>query len=375
MTKNKNIFFLIASCLAVWCVIWAVCSNWPWIQNPYNSYALQAKSWLSGRLDLGTNYSHLEIAEFGGKYFISFPPFPSVVMLPFVLLGIPDGFAVLLVNILTLIFTYKLCLLKNCPHPEFITLFTLIGSNILLSQITAWVWFFAQGMSFLLTVMSFYFAERKKGILSLLCWALAIGCRPFQIVYLPLLMLILSGDSLKNTVTWFVAPAVIAIIYMSYNYARFGSVFEFGHNYLPEFLEAENGQFNYSYIADNLKTLIRLPKFENGILIFPRFNGMSVFLVFPIIIPTLVFSLKKLKNKEILLGYILAFIHILLITAHKTMGGYHFGNRYFIDVMPVMLYILLTCYPKGKTVYPMIPLFILGLGLNIIGITDMFLNA
>ena len=348
------------------------------MQNPYNSYALQARAWLSGHMDLGQNYSHLEIAEFGGKYFISFPPFPSVVMLPFVILGIPDGFAVLLVNILTVIFTYKLSLKKECPHPEFVTLFLLIASNILLTQITAWVWFFAQGLSFLLTIMSLYFAVSKKGIPSLICWALAIGCRPFQIVYLPLFLMILTEDGfqIKKTSAWFIAPFVIALVYMAYNFARFGSVFEFGHNYLPEFLEAENGQFHVSYILGNLKSLVRLPEIStDGRLIFPEFNGMSVFLAFPIIIPTLVFSLRKLKNKEILLGYILAILHIILITAHRTMGGYHFGNRYFIDVMPVMFYILLLSYPKGKSLYPMIPLFIFGLGLNIIGITNMFLNA
>ena len=87
MTKRNytNTLFLILSCIAVWAVVWSICGAWPWAQNPYNSYTLQAKAWLSGQIDLGRNYSHLEIAEYGGKYFISFPPFPSVVMLPFVI--------------------------------------------------------------------------------------------------------------------------------------------------------------------------------------------------------------------------------------------------------------------------------------------------
>ena len=48
--------------------------------NPYNSYALQAARWLEGHLDLAENYAHLEIASYGGRYFISFPPFSEVML-------------------------------------------------------------------------------------------------------------------------------------------------------------------------------------------------------------------------------------------------------------------------------------------------------
>jgi len=52
--------------------------------NDYNSYALQAHAWLNGRLDLGQNYTYLELAIFKGKYFVSFPPFPSFLLAPYV---------------------------------------------------------------------------------------------------------------------------------------------------------------------------------------------------------------------------------------------------------------------------------------------------
>ena len=53
-----------------------------------NHFALQADAWLHGHLDLpggAPAYTgHNDFVEFKGKTFISFPPFPSVVMLPFV---------------------------------------------------------------------------------------------------------------------------------------------------------------------------------------------------------------------------------------------------------------------------------------------------
>ena len=65
--------------LAVHFVVAAFSGSWPWSSNSYNSYLLQTLSWLEGRLDLGQNYEWLELAIFEGKFFVSFPPFPSFV--------------------------------------------------------------------------------------------------------------------------------------------------------------------------------------------------------------------------------------------------------------------------------------------------------
>ena len=63
--------------LAVHFVVGAFNGKWPWSGNAYNSYLLQAESWLQGRLDLGQNYEYLELAIFNNKFYVSFPPFPS----------------------------------------------------------------------------------------------------------------------------------------------------------------------------------------------------------------------------------------------------------------------------------------------------------
>ena len=65
--------------------------------TPFNHYALMANAWLHGRLDLAAGppaYSqNNDFAEFQGKTYISFPPFPAVLMLPFVkLAGSPENF-------------------------------------------------------------------------------------------------------------------------------------------------------------------------------------------------------------------------------------------------------------------------------------------
>src|SRR5689334_7339242 len=61
-----------------------------------NHYALLADAWLHGRLDLGhpppAYTQNNDFAEFQGKYYVSFPPFPAVILLPLVkIAGSPEN--------------------------------------------------------------------------------------------------------------------------------------------------------------------------------------------------------------------------------------------------------------------------------------------
>ncbi len=63
--------------------------------TPANHFALLADAWLHGRLDLGgpppAYTGNNDFAFFEGKHFISFPPFPALLLVPFVkLAGGPD---------------------------------------------------------------------------------------------------------------------------------------------------------------------------------------------------------------------------------------------------------------------------------------------
>ncbi len=168
---------------------------------------------------------------------------------------------------------------------------------------------------------------------------------------------------------------ILAISYMVLNYLRFGSIVEFGHNYLPEFMRAENGQFHVSYIANNLKSLLQLPQYqEDGKMVINHFGNLNFLIVSPVIVMTLaglLYAIVK-KNREILLLGILIVLlsvgYLLFLTAHRTMGGWHFGNRYAIDILPY-IYLLIgkitAKYPYLAKYY--IPLCIWGICVNAIG--------
>ena len=145
-SRKSQLMTVIFGCLWVYIIIWIFAGNYPWVENPYNSYLLQARRWLSGHTDLGVNYPHLEIAEYMGKYYISFPPLPSVVLLPFAILNIPDGFASLLASLITAVYLFRIFERHSSGNPVFYTLFVMVASNLLAVSANPWVWFIAQNM-------------------------------------------------------------------------------------------------------------------------------------------------------------------------------------------------------------------------------------
>lgn len=388
----KDFLMLLLCIIPIFALVYALTGCAPWSDNPYNSYALQAASWLEGRLDLGANYSHLEIAGYAGKYYVSFPPFPSYVLLPFAVFfgaNTPDNWIALFSALLGALYTLRLLrdFGKTGFSGVFWALFFSVGTNLLFVTVNGWVWFMAQNFCYTLTMMSLFYANRSKGGISLLCWAAAVGCRPFQILYIPVILYILYVNSgypnpfkmLSKHPLWLAGPIVLGASYMILNYLRFGSVFEFGHNYLPEFLEAENGQFSLAYIQENLANLFRIPEFTAGRWALPKFNGMAFWLVSPVFISyviCLVLSVLKKEKVNLALAVgipILICVHFLLLTSHRTMGGWHFGNRYTNDALPFLLYGMLLFMPKtDKYDFLHYPLFLFGLALNVLGTVAVY---
>ena len=378
---------LIFGITAIYFIVWSFTGQWPWSTNYYNSFALQADAWRSGNLDLGRDYSFLELAIYNGKYYVSFPPFPSFLIFPFtVFFGskTPDHFIALFSSWLGAFYALRLLRRFHKKDHLFWILFLMVGSNLLYVSVNGWVWFLAQNMAFTLSIMALYYAVAGKGGLSMACWAFSVGCRPFQVIYAPVLLYILykqmepaykMTDIIKRYFLWAVPTMLIASVYMALNYARFGSIIEFGHNYLPEFTDAEHGQFSSIYLKENFKRLFRLPKLgQDGVLDFHKFDGVAFWLVNPIVISYLIYYVSRCTRKyvdKVLLIVIpvLIALHLFLICLHKTLGGWHFGNRYTIDFLPFMFYSLLclTSYKNDWLMRFQYPIFIFGLALNVAG--------
>ena len=369
--KRSNLMFCAAAGLiaaAVILIIQAVTGQWFFKAQPYNSYILQAQSWLEGRLDLGQNYEYLELAIYNGKYFVSFPPFPSYLMLPLVALGWDscDGAIALASAIAGAVFSYRLAaeFIEDKKTALLMAALVTVGSNWLFTSLNAWVWFIAQNLAFTFTTAALFYALKGRAGVSFTLWACAVGCRPFQIIYIAVILYLLYSAYKKRAadmtilrmirghITAVIPACCIAVSYMILNYARFGSIIEFGHNYLPEFMRVDTGQFNIEYIKSNFGNLFRLPEISDGKIEFQSADGFCMFIASPILISFFVYwfiaMINGTKEERLALACVmlLFWIHMISITAHKTMGGSHYGNRYVNDALPAVFAAL--CFAVQK---------------------------
>ena len=339
----------LAALVCAYIVLYGVMGQGVLSHGTYDSYTRQAVAWWQGQPYLPENVSWLELALYNGQYYVSFPPFPSVVMAlltPIFGMNTPDNLVNTLFGIGTFLLIYRYLMRREYGgfYASLFALLMTLGSNLLYLSATGWVWFSAQTEGFFFSVLALYLllSEKKYAwALSFLSLGIAMACRPFQVIYAPVLLYILYHKmenvgffgKLLRCVPYMLPLLFVGLGMGAYNYARFGSVFEFGHNYLPEF--AYDPQFSFSYVPGNIAEIMKLPGADiEGF--WPKFNGTLFFLVNPVYILLFVCLVRKMNKKRIIwLACLMA--HLLITLCHKTMGGWQFGCRYLVDMLPFML--------------------------------------
>ena len=362
----------------------------------WDSYTLQALNWLQGRTYIpdGEKYQWLELAIYGGRYYVSFPPLPSVVMLPFAALfglGTPNNAIVGFYGLIAAALAYEIMLAagRSPRTSAFWALVCVWGSNMMWMTTNGGVWFQAQALNMVMCLAAVLCAMKGRKALSTTFLALAVGCRPWSAVYLPIFAVSFAWDEreqngglLKSCLAqWrcLIGPVLIGACYMAYNYVRFHDPLEFGHNYLPEFMEAEHGQFYIGYLWPNLKRLLTEPiRFQDGLLDVPLFQGFMFYVANPLFIIWAVHFIRRAVKKDLALEDILLAAgmgaELLLTCMHRTLGAWQFGARYTCDMLPFAYMFLAKRGPKRIADWE---LLIGGLAVvfNVYGAMHMFFNT
>ena len=358
---DRGTIVLLIMMLAMWMGLSAAIHTSPFGPTAYNTYTLQALSWLEGHTWV-ENHPHLELAIFNGRYYVSFPPLPSVVLLPFAFLfglNTPENGLVKCYACLSVLLIYKA--LRNAGYRSWDALLWAFlapfSSSFLTLTINGAVWYHAQTLAFLMVTAAIYCMTTDHMTLSLLLYALSVACRPFDALYaVPLFFVCWSINrkagrtfaEILHSLRWgVVLGLLVAAAIGCYNAARFGNPLEFGHNYLPEFSFQGGVQFSLGKVGENISKFVFGSPFAwaNGTPELEKF-GFSFLIACPVLTCMIVsFAmdlLRKQCTQEKAVVFCTFLLHLFLLLMHRTFGGYQFGARYCTDLIPyAFLYKLL----------------------------------
>jgi hypothetical protein len=177
---------------------------------------------------------------------------------------------------------------------------------------------------------------------------LAVGTRPNSIIsWLFVFGIVVqvmkeNNQGIKQMVAWAFKsgiPIILAIAgLLAYNYARFGTLADFGYTTLngdPEIIANAQtyGLFSPHFILSNLRVMLfNFPLIRPGASwpIQPSGNGMSIFLVTPV----LIYLFRRYERQWWSLGaWATVFCGLAFLLLYHNTGSRQFGYRYILDVI------------------------------------------
>ena len=265
--------------------------------TPYNHFALLAQAWLDGRLDLGgapPSYAgNNDFARFDGKWFVVFPSFPALLLVPLVKLAgsadkVQDGqFFLWLAGLGPALLFVALEKLRRFGRSErserdnlLLTLLFAFGTVYFFCAEQGTVWYAAHVVGVILSALYLLFAlEAERPLLAGLMVGLGFATRSPFLFAAPLFLIeagrkaapedapcpLVEPRAWLATVSWgrffkstllFALP-IVAVVALTlwHNQARFGDPFEVGYRYLNVVWQKRIekwGLFDYHYLPRNL---------------------------------------------------------------------------------------------------------------------------
>lgn len=235
-----------------------------------NLYVHQASAFIHGHLNIDQNLQ--DVAVYNGQYYVPFPPFPALLLLPVVaVFGVSStkvmviGLILSVVNIFLLLKILKRLEIDGKYIYWIVAAFflgTAYWSSLLRSSS---VWFFAHIVA--VTCMFLALNEvlwKGRGLLAGLFLGMAFLSRQMSIYAIFFLFIVLiDRNSLKplkwktsNILAFFFSLGLCISLYLLFNWIRFYNIFDTGYSYisLPDFLNervAKYGLFSPVYIPFN----------------------------------------------------------------------------------------------------------------------------
>lgn len=354
-------------------------------QHYGNHYVHLARSYLRGELQVVGNRppGGNDYAVYNGKWYVSFPPFPAIVLLPFVAiwdLRTPDrliwnlfaGLAPALLYVLLRSLRERKHSVRTSRDDLLLTLLFAFGSVYYFSAVQGTVWFAGHVVVCVLSCLYLLWSiDAQRPFLAGLVLGLAFVSRPttaplalvfigeaFQKYYLTRKASVgIAHDSHRSTrwmtqIDWaafsrvvlcFAAPIlIIGIAAMWMNVSRFDDVFEFGHRYLHIRWQPRIerwGLFSYHYLGRNLAVFLASLPWILDHAPFVRISGHGLALWFTT--PNLLGLLwPKHMTFTMRFLYVAVIAVALLDLLYQNTGWVQFGYRFALDYFILCMVLL-----------------------------------
>ena len=383
-------------------------------------FIYQAESFLHGRWDIDLPPSTTDVISLHGKNYIVYPPFPALLLMPFVAvygLHTSDVFFTTVAASLNLPLLYMLLeqvrsngLIRR-PWWEnlVIALLLFYGSINLWLSLGGRMWFTASVVCMACTLISLLFAFRRHYGWAAVFLSCAFFSRTTLLLAFPFLLYLTWQDagrahdlerfarSLKshsidkiewNAVPWrrLAAPvlimAVTIVLYALRNFFVFGSPFETGYDILihQHYPIVTNGTFCPCYVPTNIiANFFTFPRimfsgpFDGAFDRHPIFdmlnNGfaVSVFLTTPPFL-FLFWRNRRMEPMRVALWVTIGFVVVAVLLFHAS-GWRQFGARYLYDGYPFAF--LLLALNDMRVDWRFVALGVVAIGINYLG-ADQF---
>lgn len=283
------------------------------------------------------------------RWYITFPPGPAVLMLPFVVLFGLGTLDVLLTVIAGACIPAVLVAFLDAQRGREAAGWAHLwaGAAVCLASPLLWlaangqVWFTAQVCCALLLLLALAAGwDGRAPVWAGLCLGLAVACRPTAA--LPAVLIFGSwwwragrpwGAGLRFAVPLALCGAILA----AYNYVRFGDVLEFGHRFLEIRWQPriqETGLFAVDYLGRNLRCLLTLlPVSDPKVPWRVSIHGTAVWVGAP-----WVFGLVRARTRFAGRGALWATIVLAAAPAllYQNSGQVQYSYRFAADWVPLL---------------------------------------
>jgi hypothetical protein len=324
-------------------------------QSPFNHYVRLAHSFLHGRVDLIDPPDFIERTIYRGRHYVIPPPFPAVLLLPYVALrgqeasqapishavgGLAAGLMFLIGTRVATRWSDRLWLGALGAFGTILWYLSAVGST----------WYFAHVVvAAALSVGILETLGRQRPAVLGLAVGIAYLTRQPSILVLPFFLIVTAPRwapaGLRgwrqldlSYLVWLLAPVAGALLINGlYSWVRFGTLLDVANARRPGILAEpwfDRGLFHPSYILRHLRILFGSvpPVVDRPPFILVPWTGLAIWITSP----AFVYALRAPASRETLAAWAGSLMVLLGVFMYGLPGIAQFGYRFAADVYPLL---------------------------------------